>query len=60
MAIPSYQTIMLPLLRFAEDKKEHTLREASEVLANKFNLSQEEREQLLASGRKPVFYDGVG
>ena len=27
MAIPDYQTIMLPLLRFAGDKNEHSLRE---------------------------------
>ncbi len=60
MAIPDYQTIMLPLLRFAEDKQEHTLREATDILSVQFNLSQEEREQLLASGRKPIFYDRVG
>ncbi len=60
MAIPDYQTIMLPLLRFVEDKKEYTLREATDVLSVQFNLSLEEKEQLLASGRKPVFYDRVG
>lgn len=60
MSIPDYQTIMLPLLRFAEDKLEHTLREATDVLSVHFNLTQEEKEQLLASGRKPIFYDRVG
>lgn len=30
MAIPDYQSIMLPLLRFAKDRKEHSLREATD------------------------------
>ena len=29
MAIPDYQTIMLPFLALAGDRKEHSLREAS-------------------------------
>ncbi len=60
MPIPDYQTIMLPLLRFASDEKEHSLREAADVLANEFELSPAEKNELLASGRKPVFYDRVG
>lgn len=60
MAIPDYQTIMLPLLRFASDRNEHSLREATDILADEFNLSLAEKEELLASGRKPVFYDRVG
>ncbi|MDQ3750903.1 MAG: restriction endonuclease, partial [Acidobacteriota bacterium] len=60
MAIPDYQSIMLPLLRFARDAKEHSLREATDTLSNEFNLSQAEREELFASGRKPIFYDRVG
>lgn len=60
MAIPDYQSIMLPLLRFARDEKEHSLHEATDILSNEFNLSQEEKEELLASGRKPIFYDRVG
>ncbi len=60
MAIPDYQSIMLPLLRFARDEKEHSLREATDILSNEFNLSQTEKEELLTSGRKPIFYDRVG
>lgn len=33
MSIPDYQLIMLPLLKFAEDKQEHSLREAVSILA---------------------------
>ncbi len=36
------------------------MREATDILAKEFNLSQEEKEELLASGRKPIFYDRVG
>ena len=39
MPIPDFQTIMLPLLEFLSDKKEHSLREAIEFLAEKFKLT---------------------
>ena len=51
---------MLPLLQFAGDEKEHTLREAVEELANVFKLSEEERELLLPSGQQTVFHNRVG
>lgn len=60
MAIPNYQTVMLPLLKLVRDKKEYSLRELIDDLANEFKLSQEEKESLLASGRKTIFYDRVG
>jgi len=59
MAIPDYQTIMLPLLRFAEDKKEHSLRQAIDALAVQFNLTDKERRELLTSG-KQIFDNRVG
>ena len=51
---------MLPLLRFAEDGKEHSLREAIEGLAERYALSVEERNDLLPSGRQPTFDNRVG
>lgn len=44
MSIPDYQTIMLPLLKFVADGKEHTLREIIEGLADIFNLNDEEKD----------------
>jgi len=44
MAIPDYQTCMLPLLRFASDKKENSLREA----VDQIKLVYEEQGYLLA------------
>ena len=59
MSIPDYQTIMLPLLKFAADKKEHSLRETTEFLANEFQLSEEERKELLPSGTQRLFNNRV-
>ena len=41
VTIPDYQTVMLPLLRFAADKREHSTREAIEELANLFGLTED-------------------
>ncbi|MBS0183482.1 MAG: hypothetical protein JSS39_13860, partial [Nitrospira sp.] len=46
MAIPDYQTVMLPLLHSLKDGKEHSIGEAVEALVHEFKLSMEEREQL--------------
>ncbi len=60
MAIPDYQAIMLPLLKLANDRKEHSLREAINKLADEFNLTNEEREELLLSGQQAIFDNRVG
>lgn len=60
MAIPDYQSIMLPLLKNSQDQKEHSLRETIDSLANFFKLTEEERRELLPSGRQPVFENRVG
>lgn len=60
MAIPDYQTVMLPLLRFAGDRQEHSLRETIDALAAEFALSDDERKALLPSGQQQVFDNRVG
>jgi len=60
VAIPNYQTIMLPLLKLASDGKEHKFSQAVEKLADEFNLSTEERNELLPSGSQAVFNNRVG
>jgi restriction system protein len=59
MAVPDFQSLMLPLLRIAVDGKEHSLAEAREVLAKEFKLSDAEREELLPSGRQSRFANRV-
>jgi restriction system protein len=60
MAIPDFQTVMLPLMQFAYDDQEHSLRETIEHLANHFQLTKEERKELLPSGRQATFDNRVG
>src|SRR5215204_5835502 len=52
--------VMLPLLRFAADKREHSTREAIEELADHFGLTEDERKELLPSGRQATFDNRVG
>ena len=60
MAIPDYQTIMLPLLKFAGDGQEHSSRESINHLASEFELTEEELKELLPSGSQALFGNRVG
>lgn len=60
MAIPDFQSLMLPLLTYAGDGKEHSVREAIGALADQFGLTSEERSELLPSGRQATFDNRVG
>jgi restriction system protein len=60
MAIPDFQTIMLPLLELAEDGNEHYIHDAVDELATFFQLLPEEKTKLLPSGQQPAFYNRVG
>src|SRR3990167_6305468 len=51
---------MFPLLKFSSDRQEHSLREAIDCLADHFNLSDEERKELLSSGQQAIFANRVG
>ena len=60
MAIPDFQTCMLPFLRHLADGKEHTLRDADEHLAEYFKLTAAERAELLPSGQQGIFKNRIG
>ena len=60
MAIPDFQKIMLPLLKFLENKIEHSIRETIDSLADQFDLSEEERRELLPSGQQAIFSNRIG
>ena len=51
MPIPDYQTLMLPVLRILGDGADHTARSVIDALATEFQLTSEEREQLVGSQR---------
>jgi restriction system protein len=59
MAIPDFQSVMLPLLNFAADQGEHSLQETVDALAAIFGLTVEEREELLPSGKQARFDNRV-
>ena len=58
--IPDFQSIMLPLLKIAGDKKEHTIQEVRDLLAKNFSLNEEERSKLLSKSKQKMFANRVG
>lgn len=55
MAIPDYQTLMLPLLRQVSDGQERRFRDALESLAQELEISSDERAVRLPSGTAFLF-----
>src|SRR3989304_4543045 len=60
MPITDFQSVMLPLLTLAADKQEHTVAAAIQKLGDQFGLTEEDRKQLLPSGRQSTFDNRVG
>jgi restriction system protein len=59
MAVPDYQSLMLPLLKLTHDGKEHSIIEVTETLAQVLHLSEQERREMLPSGRQRKFDNRV-
>jgi restriction system protein len=59
MAVPDFQTVMLPLLVLMGDGSEHSLAEVIENLGNRLGLSPEEKKELLPSESEPRFDNRV-
>jgi restriction system protein len=60
MPIPDFQTVMLPLLEVLNDGKEWRMRDVTESLADLFQLSPAEREEMLPSGQQTLLSNRVG
>ena len=58
MAIPDYQTLMLPVLRHAA-QSETRVPDVETKIADEFELTPEERDQLLPSGRQRVLHNRI-
>ena len=58
MAIPDFQTLMLPVLRAAADG-EVRITDIVDRLADEFALSPDDRSHLLPSGRQTTFANRV-
>lgn len=50
MAVPDFQTMMLPVLTALADSKPHSIREISETAAKAMGVSEEDRQEQLPSG----------
>lgn len=50
---------MLPVLKLAGDGAEHRMSDVVDTLAGQFKLTEAEREELLPSGKQPVFNNRV-
>jgi restriction system protein len=59
MAVPDFQSFMLPLLKFASDGNEHSQSEATEALSHHFNITESDRKEMLPSGRQTRFDNRV-
>lgn len=59
MAVPDFQSLMMPLLHLAADGKEHSLAEAREHLAALLSLTPQDVGELLPSGRQTRFSNRV-
>lgn len=61
MAVPDYQSLMLPLLRYVGVKNvETSTREAIDALARELNLTDEDLKEMLPSGIQSSFVNRVG
>jgi restriction system protein len=60
VAIPDFQTCMLPFLRFLGDGQERTLKEVQGAIAAELRLSEPDLNELLPSGGQTVFRSRVG
>ena len=55
MPIPKFQSIMLPILKMADNQNEHHRRIVLNVLASQFSLTDEEREEVTDKKKQNLF-----
>lgn len=58
MAIPDYQTLMLPVLQIAA-KGSTKVADVADQIAEQFGLSQDEQEELVPSGKQAVLHNRI-
>ena len=60
MAVPDFQSMFVPFLKIVSDGKDHTTKEIIESMAQHFELSNEDREEMLPSGNQRRLNNRVG
>jgi len=58
--IPDYQSLMKPMLQMLSDGKEYASSQATEHLAKRFRLTDEQKEELLPSGTQSIIGNRTG
>src|SRR4051812_5627347 len=59
MPVPDFQTLMRPLLAYGHDGGEKKIGEAIKALADEFQLTESERQQLLPSKKQTTIQNRV-
>lgn len=54
MPIPDFQSLMLPLLELVSDGEDHLMKDVTRGLADRFELTEDERRLLLPSGQQTI------
>ena len=60
MAIPDYQKCMSPLLQYAADGQEHSIDDAYDAVATRFDLTEDEKREFLPSGAQQIYKNRIG
>ena len=60
MPVPDYETLMLPLLRALADGAEHPVGTLRNTIASELKLTDQDRAELLPSGKQSVFDNRLG
>lgn len=60
MAIPDYETVMLPLLEFLHDGQIKSIDDATKFMADRFSLTEDERKERIPSGKSTYIKNRTG
>src|SRR5713101_1270206 len=60
MPVPGFQSFMLPLMRALDDGAEHSISELRERIAREMGLTEQDRAELLPSGKQAIFDNRLG
>jgi len=60
MPVPEFQTFMLPVLEIHRDGAVHHLPDHYDAIAKHLNIADEDRREMLASGRQSKFENRIG
>lgn len=60
MPVPGHQTMMRPMLEILADGAEHNIRDCYSILADRFHLTETDREEMLPSGSQRLLDNRVG